>query len=654
MFMRILLSLTVIMAVAVPPQTAQAQQRVTLFEKLFPRAAAKQRARQRARWERERRARDRALAAERKRRQALARKNAPKVPASRNYAYKVDKRAPIVIKPALVTFAAAYAVSGPHEDASSGVSVEDEPTPVQISTMTRDLVDAGLPTLRAERLISKSVSQYYIDNQNYRWVNEEGKWNARARAVIAVLSDADIWGLRPEDYNVDVSVSSDIDLDPKRLARQRLVRELALTTAAMRYLMDAKFGAINPNRLSGYHSFPSKAAAVNGLLNEIMGPALPARTLLSAHPSNDKFLALKQELAFVRAAKVGADVIELKRNIFIRPGQSHQELPNVLAAVKKRASDALLAKHALFFSSYAASEIYTDGAVAAVRDYQKEAGLGPDGIIGKRTVAKLIGDKPVDRVKSVVLAMERLRWLPTSFGERHVFINQPEYRARYIEDGKEALSMRVVVGKKSNQTNFFYDEIEYVEFNPYWNVPNSIIVNEFAPKSINSPGYLDGKGYEIRNARGQQISSSAINWWDVGKYPNFSVRQPPGAKNALGSLKIMFPNKHAIYMHDTPAKSLFNRNRRAFSHGCVRLADPQAMAAAVLGKNRAHVKTSIAGGKNKTEYLAEKIPVYVSYFTAWPQADGEVKYFADMYGRDAHLAKAMEKTRTARAKPITS
>jgi len=250
--------------------------------------------------------------------------------------------------------------------------------------------------------------------------------------------------------------------------------------------------------------------------------------------------------------------------------------------------------------------------------------------------------------------MERMRWLPDELGDRHVFINQPEFRARYIEDGKENLSMRVVVGKKSNQTNFFYDEIEYVEYNPYWGVPRSIIVNEFLPKSIGNPGYLDQKGYELSTFGGKRISSSSINWSQVGTNPNFAVRQPPGAKNALGELKIMFPNKHAIYMHDTPAKSLFKRQHRAFSHGCVRLHDPRAMAAAVLGKNKSNVQSAIAQGKNHRENLKTKVPVYVSYFTAWPQENGDVKYFGDLYGRDAHLIKAIEATEKARSLSIAS
>ncbi|MEO0329840.1 MAG: L,D-transpeptidase family protein, partial [Pseudomonadota bacterium] len=229
-----------------------------------------------------------------------------------------------------------------------------------------------------------------------------------------------------------------------------------------------------------------------------------------------------------------------------------------------------------------------------------------------------------------------------------------EYRARYIEAGSEALSMRVVVGKKSNQTNFFYDEIEHIVYNPYWGVPRSIIVNEFLPKSLGNPGYLDQRGYEVTTFGGKRISSSSINWGEVGAHPKFAVRQPPGKKNALGELKIMFPNKHSIYMHDTPSKSLFNKQHRAFSHGCVRLHDPRAMAAAVLGRSVNHIASNVGAGQNRTEKLKSKVPVYVSYFTAWPDKDGKVNYFRDMYDRDSYLTRAMIATSKARQSGIAS
>jgi murein L,D-transpeptidase YcbB/YkuD len=241
-----------------------------------------------------------------------------------------------------------------------------------------------------------------------------------------------------------------------------------------------------------------------------------------------------------------------------------------------------------------------------------------------------------------------MRWLPSNLGSPRVFINQPAYTASFIEGGVEKLNMRVVIGKPSNQTSFFYDEIEQVDYNPYWGVPQSIIVNEMLPRLRRDPGYLDRAGYEVTDSSGRRISSSAIDWGQYGAKVPYSVRQTPSEANALGELKILFPNKHAIYMHDTPQKDLFERDSRAFSHGCVRLHDPRGMAAAVLGTSVEHIADKISQG-HSTEKTTRKIPVYVAYFTAWPNSAGTVEYFGDVYERDARLKLAMEKIDALRA-----
>jgi murein L,D-transpeptidase YcbB/YkuD len=247
----------------------------------------------------------------------------------------------------------------------------------------------------------------------------------------------------------------------------------------------------------------------------------------------------------------------------------------------------------------------------------------------------------------VKLALEQIRWLPSDLGSPRVFINQPAYMASYIEGGEAKLTTRVVIGLPSNQTSFFYDEIEQVDYNPYWGVPRSILVNEMLPRLLRDPGYLDRAGYEVTDGKGRRIPSSSVNWGAYGSNIPYDVRQTPSEANALGELKILFPNKHAIYMHDTPSKSLFERDMRAFSHGCIRLADPRGMAAAVLGTSREYVAGKISQG-HSSEKVTRKIPVYVSYFTAWPDLSGKVGYFADVYDRDARLKTAIEKTDEAR------
>jgi len=637
MNLRLTVSALLATTILVAPISAEAAQekRKTLFEVLFKKAHERKQRKKQRRIEFIKRQQE----AERLAAQSQSKK-LPKVKTSKNYAYKVVKRAPIVLVAAPIKFALA-----------ESERTEASQDTIKISALTADIINAGNVDLRAEQHLAKAISDYYKENQTYHWIGENGEWNAKALIVLDIISKADAYGLRPSDYRVEISQIAE-DADSKTVSREKISREMALSTAVLRYAMDAKFGTINPNRLSGYHDFPVHYEKSFEVLSEVLESPILAHTLQSFHPSNAKFAALKNELVKLRGEQ--DDVIEIDSKAFIKPGREHAELPNVIMAIKKRASSELMEKHSEVLDEYYGYLEYSKPLVAVVKDYQREAGLGADGIIGRKTIAKLVGLSSEKKMNKVKLAMERLRWHPHQLGARHVFINQPEFRARYIEDGEEALSMRVVVGKKSNQTNFFYDEIEHVTYNPYWGVPRSIIVNEFAPKSLRNPAYLDQRGYEVRTWGGRQISSSSVNWRAIGTNPQFSVRQKPGPKNALGKLKIMFPNKHAIYMHDTPAKSLFNKQYRAYSHGCIRLHDPQAMAAAVLGTSKSTINARIKPGKNKTEKLSVKVPVYVSYFTAWPQEDGSIKYFADMYGRDDHLLRAFEKTEKARSVSISS
>ena len=491
---------------------------------------------------------------------------------------------------------------------------------------------------------AEAISKHYAAEPDYLWLNEEGQPNARARSALKVLANADEYGLRPEDYSVGFA-AGDATLGDAEQAAARLRFELSMTRAVLRYAKDSRFGRVNPNRLSGYHDFPDRSKDVSSLLDELTAGGLPANLLPRFHPSNERFAALKNELAELRGQE--DDSINLDPDILLKPGVEDERLASVVDAIKKRGSKALLEAHAETLGAYDGGPVYSDGLMALVKAYQKEAGLGADGIVGRRTIAKLTGVGPLQKIERVTLAMERLRWLPHELGSRHVFINQPAYRAAYLEGGKERLSMRAIVGKPSNQTSFFYDEIETVVYNPYWGVPRSIIVNEMLPKLRANPAYLDERGYELTNSKGQRVASSNVDWSQVGSNPRYDVRQPPGARNALGELKILFPNKHAIYMHDTPSRHLFKQSKRALSHGCVRLQKPRDMAAAVLGTSTDYIGSKISAGHGK-ESVPGKIPVYVSYFTAWPKDDGSVGYYPDIYGRDRNLSKALSITNRAR------
>ncbi|SIQ13765.1 Murein L,D-transpeptidase YcbB/YkuD [Rhizobium sp. RU20A] len=496
--------------------------------------------------------------------------------------------------------------------------------------------------VKAPAEIARAVEAFYAGHSALVWVDGDGV-TAKADAVLAMLARAERVGLDPADYAVARPVSGAAD---EAARQQDLVRfDVALTAAIATYAADTIRGRIDPNKISGYHDFKRKDVDLVATLKTIASSDAPAFALTQLNPVSPQFMALMRELRTLEGAGDGAPRITIAPGTLLKPGQSNPELSNIVAAIKSRGSEALRTAHQATIAAYQGTPDYAPELVALVEAFQKEHGLKPDGVVGNATIRVLTGgDTTASKIEKVKVAMEQARWLPDDLGRRYVFINQPAYQAYYHDGGREQFAMRVVVGSKSNQTYFFQDEIQTVEFNPYWGVPQSIIVNEMLPKLRNDPSYLDRLGYQVE-VGGRAVASSSVNWY--GSTAGVAVRQPPSSDNALGELKILFPNTHAIYMHDTPSKSFFKKDMRALSHGCVRLAEPRKMAAAVLGTSVEDIGRQIAGGANKA-VSTPKIPVYVSYFTAWPDKDGKVEYFDDVYDRDMYMQRAFAATAKAR------
>lgn len=493
----------------------------------------------------------------------------------------------------------------------------------------------------SEKQIADAVVAYYKANPDFIWVADDVP-NERARAAVAVLEGAASFGLDPADYRVAMPVAAS-DLAVQQDRHPEAIRfEMALSTRVLRYLRDARLGRLDPNKLSGYHDLPVKPFDGRAELARMLRAKDTKAAMEAAHPQMPEYAALRAELAALAGSE--QERIEVDPELLMNPGDSNAELPKVMELISRGlpAGD----PDAAVIAGFGTSETYGPELVPVVKAAQKRAGIRGDGVIGPRTVRALAGDAPTDRVEKVKLALEQLRWLPRVLGDTRVFINEPAFMVSYMEDGAEKLSMRAVVGKATNQTSYFYDTIEQVDYNPYWGVPQSILVNEMLPRLRRDPGYLDRAGYEVTDAKGKKISSSAVSWGSYGSKIPFSVRQTPSEANALGELKILFPNEHAIYMHDTPQKKFFAESMRAFSHGCVRLEHPREMAAAVLGKPVEYVAEKLAKGHSTEK--TRPIPVYVAYFTAWPQTDGTIGYYDDVYKRDAHLEEALEKVETAR------
>ncbi|UVK37001.1 murein L,D-transpeptidase [Mesorhizobium sp. AR10] len=499
--------------------------------------------------------------------------------------------------------------------------------------------------LYAEPDIAKALIAYYSANPDFIWVSGTSL-NSRAQDAVRVLGEAASYGLTPADYMVEVPTANAPPGDTGAHLKELVRFEMALSARVLRYAHDSQSGRVDPNRMTGYYDFPAKPLDMEGVLKTLAHTQQVRTYLESRHPQNPEYQALRVELETLQASAENEIVVDPK--LLLKPGESSPELPKLLTLIARNLDDEMGGDYGEILARLGTSEVYGPELVPVIKAVQKKAGMKGDGVIGPRTVASLAGTSKADKLQKVQVALEELRWLPSDLGSPRVFINQPAFTASYIDNGQEKLKTRVVVGKTTNQTAFFYDQIKQVDFHPYWGVPQSILVNEMLPRLRRDPGYLDRAGYEVVDARGKRIPSSSVNWGAYGSKIPYGVRQQPSEANALGELKILFPNKHAIYMHDTPQKSFFQRDMRALSHGCVRLQDPRGMAAAVLGTSVDYIAEKLKHG-HSSEEVTRTIPVYVAYFTAWPDMSGKVEYFNDVYDRDTRLMQALDATAAVRS-----
>lgn len=301
----------------------------------------------------------------------------------------------------------------------------------------------------------------------------------------------------------------------------------------------------------------------------------------------------------------------------------------IIPAVKQRLEllGDLRKPPALFGRRKSGSETYTPNMEAAIKRFQQRHGLEDDGIIGP-SVIKALNIPPDIRIKQLQINMDRLLGDTIQYSGKRIVANIPEYKLYVYENNREVLSMDIVVGKTTNQTVVFSDEMEHVVFSPYWNVPPNIVKNEILPAVKKNSRYLRNENMEITGTEdGLPV-----------------VRQNPGPKNALGKVKFMFPNKYNIYFHDTPAKALFERNNRAFSHGCIRLSRPFELARLLLKDQNEWtdeaIQRAMNAGSEKWVRLTQPVPVSISYFTAWVASDGTVHFRDDIYGHDKDIAQA--------------
>jgi murein L,D-transpeptidase YcbB/YkuD len=473
------------------------------------------------------------------------------------------------------------------------------------------------------------LAQFYQERQMAPlWLDAEGP-SARATALAAVLRDADQDGLDPEDYDARVIAG----LLAAGTPDQRAELELRLSVSLLEITSDLASGRLEPHQVNPELFVHPQVVDPATVIRDAAGAQDIAAFVAGFEPAQPEYRRLKAALADYRALAAAGGWPTIADGPTLKPGMAGPRVPQLRARLDVPAAPG--ADPALF-----------DAALAdAVKKFQVLQGLEQDGLIGQNTLAEL-NVPALDRVRQILLNLERRRWMADETGERYVFVNLADFEAKVVEGEHTVFDTRVVVGAPYHRTPVFNAEMTYIEINPYWNVPPSIARNELLPKIKQDPGYLAANNFDLLSDWSDSariLDPHTIDWSAVtADRFAYKLRQGPGPGNALGHIKFMFPNQFNIYLHDTPARGLFARDVRDFSHGCVRVQDPETFGAFVLdrqpGWSQDAIKAAIATGKRQIVSLDQPLPVHITYLTAWVDKDGTVNFRRDVYGRDEILA----------------
>ncbi|MET0445474.1 MAG: L,D-transpeptidase family protein, partial [Pseudorhodoplanes sp.] len=456
----------------------------------------------------------------------------------------------------------------------------------------------------------KATEAFYRDRNYAPLFVENGKQSPRGTAVVAYLQNVDADGLDPADYPAPVFKAGDNDA----LAEA----ELRLAGEVLEYARHASMGRVHFSRISvdiGYEQEAPDAAMVLGKLVDATDVKL---TLDSYEPQHPQYKALKAKLAESRG-RSNAPAEELVK---IPDGQKF----------KANADDPRvpLLRQRLKVAGDQASTKYDQAVVDAVKAFQQGAGLNADGVAGPGTLRAMNGVQKRERTTDIIIAnMDRWRWMPRDLGNNYVMVNIPEYRLRLFQDKKLYWETKVVVGKPGKETPIMTAGMKFITVNPTWNVPPSIIANEYLPAVRQDPGVLERMGLRMEQNRDGTVR----------------IYQPPGDRNALGRIRFNFPNKFLVYQHDTPDKHLFAHDKRAYSHGCMRVENPLLYGEKLLSVMMPQEKytqeklRSMYGPAEININFAQPLPVHLTYQTAWVDESGTLQIRDDVYGRDArHIA----------------
>lgn len=477
------------------------------------------------------------------------------------------------------------------------------------------------------------------------WIDADGQASA-ATELLSVLAEADDHGLDREDYANGILEALLEELQAANGDLPPLVQvdlELLLSATWMQYGSHGLMGRLNPETLDPEWGIDRRGGDMPELLQAAAEDQRLADGLRELFPDDPAYQRLAEALAFYREVRRQGGFTTLPEGQTLRPGDTGERVALLRQRLRESGDHAADADAA----EDAEDELFDAALEAAVRGFQRRHGLEVDALVGAATRGAL--NVPVSRrIQQIAVNLERWRWMPRDLGERYVLVNIAGFDLQVVDQGEEVMRQRVIVGRDYRQTPVFTGRMTYLVLNPYWEVPNSIAVRDILPQVRQDPSHLQRLGFQVLRGWGAEqelLDPTGIDWATVPArgFP-YRLRQRPGPLNALGRIKFMFPNRHAVYLHDTPARELFRRADRAFSSGCIRVEQPELLAELVLDDprwTRQAIDAAIASGQERTVALQRPLPVHLQYITAWVDAHDLVHLRNDLYNRDGRVADAL-------------
>lgn len=481
-----------------------------------------------------------------------------------------------------------------------------------------------------------AVAAFYA-NRAYApyWTGAFGVQDKKIEPVLAKFENARTHALNPDRYHVTEIKA----LREAATAEDKARLEFLMTDGYLRYVQDISGMRVDAAKLGlAAEHWVQPVPAPEALSWLDRNGAQLERKLQALEPAGQVYNRFRHEYMRLshEISAAGGTPAPIEFTSLLKPGKAHETVPDIRARMGLEQPEQ-------------GKNIYDDNLAAAVMAFQKDNDLTPDGVIGPETVARM-NKGPEDKLRQIAVNMERMRWMPKHMGDKYVVVNIPSAMLWAVEGGKVALEMPVIVGKPERPTPIFRSEITGMRFNPDWTIPPTIKRKDILPKIREDAGFLYSRNIAlstVRDGKRVTIDPASIDWSTISsrELHQIDMVQIPGENNPLGQYRVLMPNIHNVYLHDTSNPEMFDKPGRAFSSGCMRMKEPGKMAEFILhtqpGWNAERINKSVASQRRTDVPIEARIPVYTVYYSAWLDKTGEIIYGSDIYGRDAALYEAL-------------